>query len=119
MSRNGEARIDVDSDEFKALPPLIQYEIVSELYARSRETSWSRLEDMLRQAPTASDFSVMQIRNTVKRQRLTATFDDVREALNRVDSAGCALRLRVVGCSRIASATDAPPPNGRARGCTS
>jgi len=37
---------------------------------------------------TAADFSVLQIRNTVKRNRLTATFDEVRAALSREASIG-------------------------------
>ena len=40
-------------------------------------------------AHTATDFSVLQIRNTVKRNRLTATFDEVRAALSREAAIGC------------------------------
>ena len=51
---NGESRIDVDSDEFKLLPAAIQHEIVSELYVKSRETSWSRLDEMVQAAPISA-----------------------------------------------------------------
>jgi len=51
---DGEVLIDVDSEEFKALPPVIQHEIVSELFVKSRETSWTRLESMLQSAPISA-----------------------------------------------------------------
>lgn len=57
------AKVDIHSAEFAALPALIQHEIVAELTVRSRETSWKRLRAQLEHATTASDFSLLQVKN--------------------------------------------------------
>jgi hypothetical protein len=54
VGADGEPLIDVDSDDFRALPPLLQHEVLSELFVKSRETSWSRLEAMVQAAPISA-----------------------------------------------------------------
>lgn len=63
--------IDVESAEFRALPTEVQYEIIGDLRLRSRQQSHQRLQDMLRGAPTALDFSRAQIRGVAQRNALT------------------------------------------------
>lgn len=62
---------DIDSEAFFALPPEIQYEIVQDLMIKSRQTSWARLEEMVRQSRTALDFSKQQIKQLMKRNEMT------------------------------------------------
>ncbi|TYJ54137.1 hypothetical protein B9479_005235 [Cryptococcus floricola] len=63
--------IDVESDEFRALPTEVQYEIIGDLRVRSRQQSHRRLANMLRAAPTALDFSMAQIKQLSQRNALT------------------------------------------------
>ncbi|KAJ6513147.1 hypothetical protein C8R45DRAFT_857515 [Mycena sanguinolenta] len=69
---------DVTSPAFRELPTEVQYEIVGDLRLKSRQTSFARLQNMLRSAPTPLDFSKQQIlnlkqRNTLTQQLLTTT----------------------------------------------
>ncbi|WVQ72489.1 hypothetical protein IAR50_002044 [Cryptococcus sp. DSM 104548] len=63
--------IDVESEEFRALPTEVQYEIIGDLRVRSRQQSHRRLANMLRAAPTALDFSMAQIKQLSQRNALT------------------------------------------------
>ncbi|KAI8803632.1 hypothetical protein BJ742DRAFT_857452 [Cladochytrium replicatum] len=63
--------LSLDSADFAALPVEIQHEIILDLKTQSRESSFRRLSDMLRDAPTSTDFSRLQIQNLVVRNELT------------------------------------------------
>jgi DNA excision repair protein ERCC-5 len=73
---------DVTSPEFRELPTEIQYEIVGDLRLKSRQTSFKRLQNMLKNASTAMDFSRQQIVNLKKRNALT------QQLLTTTDSIG-------------------------------
>ncbi|KAF7336705.1 PIN domain-like protein [Mycena venus] len=62
---------DVTSPAFRELPTEVQYEIVGDLRLKSRQTSYARLQNMLRSAPTPLDFSKQQILNLQQRNTLT------------------------------------------------
>jgi DNA excision repair protein ERCC-5 len=62
---------DVTSPEFRDLPTEAQYEIIGDLRLRSRQTSYKRLQQMLRAAPTPIDFSREQIKALSQRNSLT------------------------------------------------
>ncbi|KIK62998.1 hypothetical protein GYMLUDRAFT_95656 [Collybiopsis luxurians FD-317 M1] len=62
---------DVTSAAFRELPTEVQYEIVGDLRLKSRQTSYTRLQQMLRSAPTPLDFSKQQIKNLKQRNSLT------------------------------------------------
>ncbi|KAJ6531905.1 hypothetical protein B0H19DRAFT_1189161 [Mycena capillaripes] len=62
---------DVTSAAFRELPTEVQYEIVGDLRLKSRQTSYARLQNMLRSAPTPLDFSKQQILNLRQRNTLT------------------------------------------------
>ncbi|KAI9323467.1 hypothetical protein BX666DRAFT_1837298, partial [Dichotomocladium elegans] len=62
---------DIDTEAFKALPPEIQYEIVQDIKLKSRQTSWARLDEMIRKSRTALDFSKQQIKQLMHRNRMT------------------------------------------------
>ncbi|KAL0574982.1 DNA repair protein rad2 [Marasmius crinis-equi] len=62
---------DVTSAAFRELPTEVQYEIVGDLRLKSRQTSYTRLQQMLRHAPTPLDFSKQQIKNLQQRNALT------------------------------------------------
>ncbi|KAJ7158651.1 hypothetical protein C8R46DRAFT_1109789 [Mycena filopes] len=49
----------------------VQYEIVGDLRLKSRQTSYARLQNMLKFAPTPLDFSKQQIQNLRQRNTLT------------------------------------------------
>jgi len=62
---------DVTSPAFRELPTEVQYEIVGDLRLKSRQTSYTRLQQMLRAAPTPLDFSKQQIKQLQQRNALT------------------------------------------------
>ncbi len=69
---------DIASSEFQSLPTEVQYEIVGNLRLKSRQTSYKRLQSMIKNARDALDFSKAQImglqhRNSLTQQLLTAT----------------------------------------------
>ncbi|KAJ6609224.1 hypothetical protein B0H10DRAFT_2065124 [Mycena sp. CBHHK59/15] len=62
---------DVTSPAFRELPTEVQYEIVGDLRLKSRQTSYARLQNMLKSAATPLDFSKQQIQNLRQRNTLT------------------------------------------------
>lgn len=73
---------DVTSLAFRELPTEVQYEIIGDLRLKSRQTSYTRLQQMLRAAPTPMDFSKQQIKNLKQRNSLT------QQLLSTTDSIG-------------------------------
>ena len=73
---------DVGSEEFRALPTEVQYEIIGDLRLKSRQTSYRRLQSMIRNANTALDFSKAQIKGLQQRNSLT------QQLLTTTDSIG-------------------------------
>ncbi|KIK41973.1 hypothetical protein CY34DRAFT_172258 [Suillus luteus UH-Slu-Lm8-n1] len=73
---------DVSSPAFRELPTEVQYEIVGDLRLKSRQTSYKRLQNMLRKAETPLDFSREQIKNLKQRNALT------QQLLTTTDSIG-------------------------------
>ncbi|EIN09779.1 PIN domain-like protein [Punctularia strigosozonata HHB-11173 SS5] len=63
--------LDVTSPAFRELPTEVQYEIIGDLRLKSRQTSYKRLQSMLRNARTSLDFSKEQIKNLKLRNALT------------------------------------------------
>ena len=63
--------LDVTSPAFRELPTEVQYEIVGDLRLKSRQTSYKRLQNMLKKAHTPLDFSKEQIKNLQQRNKLT------------------------------------------------
>lgn len=62
---------DVTAPAFRELPTEVQYEIVGDLRLKSRQTSYTRLQNMLKKSRTPLDFSKEQIRNLKQRNALT------------------------------------------------
>jgi DNA excision repair protein ERCC-5 len=62
---------DVTAPAFRELPTEVQYEIVGDLRLKSRQTSYKRLQNMLKKAHTPLDFSKEQIKNLKQRNTLT------------------------------------------------
>ena len=75
---------DVTSPAFRELPTEVQYEIVGDLRLKSRQTSYARLQNLLRNAHTPLDFSKQQIQNLRQRNSLT------QQLLITTDSIGSA-----------------------------
>ncbi|CAO3678933.1 unnamed protein product [Rhizopus stolonifer] len=61
----------IDSDTFQHLTPEIQYEIIQDLKLKSRQTSWARLDQMVRNSKTDLDFSKQQIKMLKHRNDMT------------------------------------------------
>jgi DNA excision repair protein ERCC-5 len=76
--------LDVTSPDFRDLPTEVQYEIIGDLRLKSRQTSYKRLQSMLRNSHTSMDFSREQIKNLKQRnsltQQLLVTTDSVGKA---------------------------------------
>jgi DNA excision repair protein ERCC-5 len=62
---------DASSPAFRELATEVQYEIIGDLRLKSRQTSHSRLQQMLKSSKTAMDFSKAQIRGLKARNKLT------------------------------------------------
>jgi DNA excision repair protein ERCC-5 len=62
---------DITAPAFRELPTEVQYEIVGDLCLKSRQTSYKRLQNMLKKAHTPLDFSKEQIKNLKQRNALT------------------------------------------------
>lgn len=73
---------DVSSPAFRELPTEVQYEIIGDMRLKSRQTSYKRLQNMLRHARTPLDFSKEQIKNLKHRNSLT------QQLLTTTDSIG-------------------------------
>lgn len=73
---------DITSPAFLELPTEVQYEIIGDLRLKSRQTSFTRLDQMLRAAHTPLDFSKQQIKNLRQRNSLT------QQLLTTTDSIG-------------------------------
>jgi DNA excision repair protein ERCC-5 len=75
---------DVASPAFRELPTEVQYEIVGDLRLKSRQTSYKRLQNMLKKSSTPLDFSKEQIKNLQQRnaltQQLLVTTDTIGQA---------------------------------------
>ncbi|KAI6168059.1 hypothetical protein EDD17DRAFT_1453682, partial [Pisolithus thermaeus] len=76
--------LDITSPAFRELPTEVQYEIVGDLRLKSRQTSYKRLQNMLRKAETPLDFSKEQIKGLQQRnaltQQLLVTTDSIGKA---------------------------------------
>jgi DNA excision repair protein ERCC-5 len=73
--------LNVDSDTFRSLPTEIQYELIQDLKLKSRQTSWARLDEMIRKSKTSLDFSKQQIQHLVHRNVMTQRLLDVNSAV--------------------------------------
>ncbi|KAG6821294.1 hypothetical protein H0H93_000154 [Arthromyces matolae] len=83
---------DVTSPAFRDLPTEVQYEIVGDLRLKSRQTSYARLQNMLRNAPTPMDFSKQQIKNLQQRNSLT---QQLMVTTNTIGSAHISIPVRI------------------------
>lgn len=76
--------LDVSSPAFRELPTEVQYEIIGDLRLKSRQTSYKRLQNMLKHSKTPLDFSKEQIKNLKQRnaltQQLLVTTDTIGQA---------------------------------------
>ncbi|WFD00115.1 DNA repair protein rad2 [Malassezia yamatoensis] len=86
--------LDTNSELFRSLPPELQYELVGDLRAQSRSTSYHRLQDMLAAAPTPIDFSRAQIAGLRTRNDLT---QKVLTVTDEIGSANIQVPVRVAG----------------------
>ncbi|KAJ3092174.1 DNA repair protein rad2 [Quaeritorhiza haematococci] len=78
------SEIDVDSEVFHHLPVELQHEVILDAKLKSRQHSWERLDEMVRSAPTALDFSRLQIQNLVHRNTMTERYSEFTKNANVV-----------------------------------
>ena len=83
---------DINSPAFRELPTEIQYEIVGDLRLKSRQTSYARLQKMLKSAQTPLDFSKHQIKNLKQRNALT---QQLLMTTDTIGSAHVAIPVRI------------------------
>jgi DNA excision repair protein ERCC-5 len=76
------------------LPFELQYELVGDMRAASRGTSYKRLQQMLKTSPTAIDFSRAQVLNLKNRNELT---QKVFEVTDEIGDANIKIPIRVAG----------------------
>ncbi|KAJ9474076.1 DNA repair protein RAD2 [Pseudozyma hubeiensis] len=86
--------LDTTSDLFRSLPAELQYELVGDLRAQSRMTSYKRLQSMLATAPTPIDFSRAQIAGLKTRNDLT---QKVLTVTDEIGNANIKVPIRVAG----------------------
>ena len=71
ISEMAPSDFDLTSESFRSLPTEVQYEIIGDLRLKSRQTSFKRLQNMLKNSETPLDFSKEQIKGLKERNRLT------------------------------------------------
>ncbi|CAO1626346.1 unnamed protein product [Parajaminaea phylloscopi] len=86
--------IDMSSPLFRSLPSELQYELVGDMRAASRGTSYKRLQSMLQTSPTPIDFSKAQVANLKTRNELTQR---VFEVTDEIGDAHIKVPIRVAG----------------------
>ena len=94
ISEMAPSDFDLTSEAFRSLPTEVQYEIIGDLRLKSRQTSFKRLQNMLKNSETPMDFSKEQIKGLKERNRLT------QQLLTTTDSMGKAhveIPIRIVG----------------------
>ena len=94
ISEMAPSDFDLTSETFRSLPTEVQYEIIGDLRLRSRQTSFKRLQNMLKNSETPLDFSKEQIMGLKERNRLT------QQLLTTTDSMGKAhveIPIRIAG----------------------
>ena len=94
ISEMAPSDFDLTSDAFRSLPTEVQYEIIGDLRLKSRQTSFKRLQNMLKNSETAMDFSKEQIKGLKERNLLT------QKLLTTTDSIGRAhveIPIRIAG----------------------
>ena len=94
ISEMAPSDLDLTSETFRSLPTEVQYEIVGDLRLRSRQTSFKRLQNMLKNSETPLDFSKEQIKGLKERNHLT------QQLLTTTDSIGKAhveIPIRIAG----------------------
>lgn len=94
MSTIAPEDLDTNSDLFRSLPAELQYELVGDLRAQSRMTSYKRLQSMLATAPTPIDFSRAQIAGLKTRNDLT---QKVLTVTDEIGNANIKVPIRVAG----------------------
>ncbi|KNE56018.1 DNA excision repair protein (rad2) [Allomyces macrogynus ATCC 38327] len=81
ISDAGGTHLDEDvqraAHHFNSLPIEVQHEIVTQLKDRSRQPSHRRLAKMIRDSPSALDFSILQVKNLMTRNYLTQKLHQV------------------------------------------
>ncbi|KAJ3043972.1 DNA repair protein rad2 [Rhizophlyctis rosea] len=96
--------INIDSHAFTQLPIETQHSIILDQKNKSRQSSYKRLEAMVRAAPTAQDFSKLQIKNLVQRNYYTERLANFRGSAGGVekDNGGKKKKKKEMGI-RVAS----------------
>ncbi|UZJ52550.1 hypothetical protein CBS101457_001870 [Exobasidium rhododendri] len=94
LSSIGPTDLDLDSEFFRSLPSELQYELVGDMRAASRGTSYKRLQSMLSQSPTPIDFSRAQIAGLKTRNELTQKAFQVTD---EIGDAHIKVPIRVAG----------------------
>ncbi|RUS22293.1 hypothetical protein BC937DRAFT_89766 [Endogone sp. FLAS-F59071] len=90
--------LDMDSDVFRSLPTEIQYEIITDLKLKSRQTSWDRLQEMVRRAPSSFDFSKLQIEHLMHRNDMTQRLFEVTGIVSKATGTGYGVApVRIAG----------------------
>lgn len=84
----------MSSPLFRSLPSELQYELVGDMRAASRGTSYKRLQSMLQTSPTPIDFSKAQVANLKTRNELTQR---VLEVTDEIGDAHIKVPIRVAG----------------------
>ncbi|KAF9581163.1 DNA repair protein rad2 [Lunasporangiospora selenospora] len=77
---------NIDSDVFKALPSEVQYEILHDIRARSRVTSYERVQEMVRMSETPLDFSKLQVQGVIRRNTVTQKLLTVNQAVSKIEA---------------------------------
>eukprot|EP01135_Chromosphaera_perkinsii_P009562 Nk52_evm12s1810 gene=Nk52_evmTU12s1810 len=76
------AKVDVMSEDFNALPPDIQLEIMMQIQEQKRVASWDRITEMEQQYGEPKNFSQFQLENLLKSNKVTVKLNEVKELVN-------------------------------------
>ncbi|XP_071950328.1 DNA excision repair protein ERCC-5 homolog isoform X2 [Antedon mediterranea] len=95
MSRFSDQDIDnfdINSEDFKALPPEIQHEIIEEYLEKNKHNSWAKKSTLPKEANEFSDF---QLNKLLNKNKLNRKLEDIRDEMSRKSSGEIASILDV------------------------
>ncbi|XP_022098685.1 DNA repair protein complementing XP-G cells-like isoform X2 [Acanthaster planci] len=84
--------IDIDSENFKALPPEMQHELIMEMKENKKKNSWKTMDQLPKES---FDFSNYQVEKLLQKGKMTKRIDDLRKEMSERNAGAIASMLEV------------------------
>ncbi|XP_033110314.1 DNA repair protein complementing XP-G cells-like [Anneissia japonica] len=84
--------IDIQSEDFKSLPPEVQHELIEEFLERNKHNAWAKKKILPKEA---NEFSEFQLSKLLNKNKLNQRLEDIREEMSKRSSGEIASILDV------------------------